>query len=266
MSESYWEEIGSFSLFLGNIPHNILLSSEELNIEGDGKKGVNSFHENKNGRSNHFEAKKGKYGVKNMLPTNSYIKDYFNVARKKKSDSNNTIRVGNGGSPDSNSDCAKNANDHTRNGTSKTGNGCLLNTGLTRNDLEERLANKIQELRKKGMNKNSKKDEFEFGRIKLKDENINKNHYLEKKDSKIKKINKALLDIKREEEMLSKLPEEERESKMRQIAMSKAIKKAQGIKVKDSKSKLIKSKKRIQAKKKKSKKRWDEIKRNNKQL
>ncbi|KAH7649957.1 hypothetical protein FG379_001801 [Cryptosporidium bovis] len=261
MGENYWEEIGSFSLFLGNIPHNILLSSEELNIEGDGKKGMNSFHENNNSRSNHFEAKKGKYGVKSMLPTNSYIRDYFNVARKKKSDSNNTIRLGNSGSPESNSDCSKNANDNARNGTLKTGNGCLLNTGLTRNDLEERLANKIQELRKRGMNKkNSKKDEFEFGRIKVNDENPNKNHYLEKKDSKIKKINKALLDIKREEEMLNKLPKEERESKMRQIAMSKAIKKAQGIKVKDSKSKLLKSKKRIQAKKRKSKKRWDEIK------
>ncbi|KAH8740768.1 hypothetical protein FG386_002730 [Cryptosporidium ryanae] len=282
MEEKYWEEVGSFSLFLGNVPHNILLSSEEMGRDEDDRGSLSDFGEGRGGRGGGrggcLGVRRGKYGVRDLLPTNSYVRDYFNVTRGK-------CGVGNGGSgvvgaessgPFGLESTPPGSGSGLVSGTKGSGE-CLRSAGLTRNDLEERLASKIQELRRRKSRASIKgtdgkrlddaqgQDEFEFGRVKTSGGNSGGGFSPDKRESKMKRINRALLEIKREEEMLRNLPQEEREIRIREIAVSKAMKKAQGIKVKDNRARLLKSKKQIEAKKRKSKKRWDEIKRRNKQ-
>lgn len=260
-SERCWEEMGSFSSFLGNIPYNILLSSEDLDAKEEDGVVRNSGGNNGSKKA----VKREKYGVRDMLPAFSYVRDYYNAKKR---------------------GCGKSLKSN-ENEEGSLSLGSSLGTkepssvkGASRNDLEERLSNKIQELRRNRVSKtkcgkrrgkaDSSKDEksndtnsdseLEFGRIKTIQENHSKKNQPLDRGCRIKRINKALGEIKREEEALNKLPEKEREARIREIAMNKAIKKAQGIKVKDNKAKLIKSKKQIQAKKRKSKERWDEIK------
>lgn len=249
VTASIWKELASFSSILGYIPYNILLTSENANnvVEVISK------------------SRKERFGVKNMLPTFGYIRDFFNV---------NNSGVASGSHPSGSSAGSK-------------ANSEMNSSKLTRNDLEQRLARKIQELKKNVKKRNkqgSKKaakschkdaeskarrveqseQSLEFGR--LVDSSLsapNKASYLQKKESKMKKINEALKTLKKEQELISNLPEEERETKIKEIAMEKAMKKAQGIKIKDNKSKLIKTKKTILAKKKKSRQRWAEISKKN---
>lgn len=249
-----WYELASFSNILGNIPYNVLLSSDDIQFE-DNKSLISKNHiVNNSAKINKYSYKKDKYSTNNLLATFGYIRNYFKV-KSNENENNNNIEL------------------------NKSSNK------ISRNDLEVRLANKIQELknnkllmRKKGkiknLSKNNVKDSeietqannnqnessFQFSRIVDNDSNNKNKDYLINKESKIKKINRALRILEKEEKMLEKLPQDEKKEQIKKIALEKAMKKAQGIKVKDNKSKLIKSKKQIQAKKKKSKKRWNEIK------
>lgn len=247
VTANIWRELGSFSSFLGYIPYNILLASENVKNEVE----VISH------------GRKEKFGLKNMLPTFGYVRDFFNVNRSGAAN----LPSGSVGAKE---------------------NSKMSGLKLTRNDLEQRLANKIQELKKSNVNKRNKQsskkiaktshkgaeskakeDELpepslEFGRIV--DGSLsapNSATYMQKKEPKMKKINDALKTLKKQQELISSLPKEEREAKIKEIAMEKAMKKAQGIKVKDNKSKLIKTKKTILAKKKKSKQKWAEISKKN---
>ncbi|KAH8582089.1 uncharacterized protein ELE39_003248 [Cryptosporidium sp. chipmunk genotype I] len=254
MTADIWKELGSFSTILGYIPYNILLASENIQNE----------------REFNSQNRREKFGIRNLLPTFGHIRDYFNVNK-------------NGGNKDEQSE--SNAQKISSEKSSSK---------LTRNDLEQRLANKIQELKQNNLNnrnkQNSKKStnktgqkaidknvkpksgeiqqlesSLEFGRII--DSSLSTPStadYLQKKESKMKKINSALNALKKEEELINSLPEEEQKAKIKEIAMEKAMKKAQGIKVKDNKSKLIKTKKTILAKKKKSRQKWAEISKNQK--
>ncbi|OII73611.1 uncharacterized protein cubi_03409 [Cryptosporidium ubiquitum] len=255
MTANIWKELGSFSTILGYIPYNILLASENVQNEKD----LSS------------QNRREKFGIRNLLPTFGHVRDYFNVNKNKNGNKDQSVS-------------------NTQKASSE-----MSNSKLTRNDLEQRLANKIQELRQNNVNskrnkQNSKKttvktsqkgiektlkykpDEnqqlessLEFGRIV--DSNLSTPStadYLQKKESKIKKINDALNSLKKEEELINSLPEEEKKIKIKEIAMEKAMKKAQGIKVKDNKSKLIKTKKTILAKKRKSRQKWAEISKNQK--
>ena len=256
MTANIWKELGSFSSILGYIPYNILLASENIQNE----KELNS------------QTRRDKFGIRNLLPAFGHIRDYFNV---NKNGSNKDYQL--------ESNTQKTSSDKS-------------NSKLTRNDLEQRLAKKIQELKQNNVNsmrnkQNSKKsttktaqkaidkknikpesDEiqqsessFKFGRIIDSTLSIPSTaDYLQKKESKMKKINNALNALKKEEELINSLPEEEQKAKIKEIAMEKAMKKAQGIKVKDNKSKLIKTKKTILAKKKKSRQKWAEISKNQK--
>ncbi|KAK9170864.1 Surfeit locus protein 6 [Cryptosporidium meleagridis] len=256
MMANIWKELGSFSSILGYIPYNILLASENIQNE----------------KELNIQARRDKFGIRNLLPAFGHIRYYFNV---NKNGSNKDFQ--------SESNTQKISSDKS-------------NSKLTRNDLEQRLANKIQELKQNNVNskrnkQNSKKlttktaqkaidkknfkpefdkiqpsePSFKFGRII--DSTLSTPStadYLQKKESKMKKINNALNALKKEEELINSLPEEEQKAKIKEIAMEKAMKKAQGIKVKDNKSKLIKTKKTILAKKKKSRQKWAEISKNQK--
>ncbi|KAF7455727.1 Surfeit locus protein 6 [Cryptosporidium felis] len=243
-----WRELGSFSTVLGYIPYNILLASENTqDVKTEGS-----------------QIRKEKFGIKSLLPTFGRVRDYFDAKSKSKSLEQAQ------GDP----------------GTSR--NRPILNPGLTRNNIEERLANKIKELKQNQPGKKNKQNNrkvakstknsaeeggtgpreprkldssLEFGRII--DSSLSAPStadYLQKKESKMKKINDALSTLRKEEKLLEALPEEEKTAKIKEIAMERAMKKAQGLKVKDSKAKLLKSKKMIITKKKKSKQRWSEIK------
>lgn len=253
MTASIWKELGSFSTILGYIPYNILLASERIQNE----KELNSKNKGE------------KFGIRNLLPTFGHIRDYFNVNKN-------------------------NSKDQLKSNTQKA-NFEMSSSKLTRNDLEQRLTNKIQELKRNNVNnkrnkQNSKKTTIKTSQKEIKktieskpDENIRSElslefgrvvdsslsipstaDYLKKKESKMKKINDALNALKKEEKLINSLPEEEQKIKIKEIAMEKAMKKAQGIKVKDNRSKLIKTKKTILAKKRKSKQKWAEITKNQK--
>ncbi|KAJ1605494.1 hypothetical protein OJ253_3139 [Cryptosporidium canis] len=251
VTRNIWRELGSFSAFLGYIPYNILLASE------NGKDGSQGFAHDR----------REKFGLKSLLPTFAHIRDFFNVNKNGAANQSGPF------TPKLNSEAS--------------------DSKLTRNDLERKLARKIQELKQNNSSKKNKQSpkkvikasnkqagtgvhskaketeqyesSLEFGRII--DSSLTTPgtaSYLQKRESKMKKIKDALNTIKKEEEFIKSLPEEEKKIKIKEIAMGKAMQKAQGIKVKDNKHKLIKTKKSILAKKKKSRQKWAEISKNQK--
>ncbi|KAL7066054.1 hypothetical protein ACR3K2_35070 [Cryptosporidium serpentis] len=259
-----WTELGCFSYSLNLLPSDILLhTEEEVSTRAYSAKSKTNTKKKSSTLGNGTQ----RYSPNTLLTSLEIIKRHFGANKKYKT-------VG----------------EQRRSGDTIL--PVKTEESTTRNELKKKLAKKIAELRQNRIliNKN-RQDKRERKRklIGIKQKEIdnqnsdiedhqcfgniitpfsapdlqNKKLFDRPKGSKIKRIEESIKKIKEEEMWLDTLPNHERNVEKTKIAMEKALQRASRVKVKDNLNKLMKSKKQILAKKEKSRKRWENIKKAN---
>ncbi|EEA05570.1 uncharacterized protein CMU_025770 [Cryptosporidium muris RN66] len=259
-----WTELGCFSYSLNLLPSDILLHTEE---EVSTRAYLAKSKMNTKKKSSALESKIQRYSPNTLLTSLEIIKRHFDANKEYK-----TV------------------------GEQRLSGDTILpvrsEEPITRNELKERLAKKIAELRQNKILRNKNRQDKREKKQKLigiKQKEIdnqnsdiedhqcfgniitpsntsdlqNKKLFDRYKGSKIKRIEESIKKIKEEEIWLDTLPDHIRNVEKTKIAMEKALQRANRVKVKDNLSKLMKSKKQILAKKEKSRKRWENIKKAN---
>ncbi|OII76912.1 hypothetical protein cand_022550 [Cryptosporidium andersoni] len=258
-----WTELGCFSYSLNLLPSDILLHTEE---KVSTRAYLAKSKTNTKKKSSTLENKIQRYSPSTLLTSLEIIKRHFGANKEYK-----TV------------------------GEQRRSGDTILpvksEEPISRNELKEKLAKKIAELRQNKILRNkNRQDKRERKRklIGIKQKEIdnqnsdiedqcfgniitpsntsdlqNKKLFDRSKGSKIKRIEESIKKIKEEEIWLDTLPDHIRNVEKTKIAMEKALQRANRVKVKDNLNKLMKSKKQILAKKEKSRKRWENIKKAN---